>query len=89
MRIKKRRIEKQIGKNLLKQERSRSHSSSNKKEINDNENSNSKRQKLDPFNHNGVTQASIVDTKVMSMAKMFESLIGVTKVAMEKINDQD
>jgi hypothetical protein len=59
----KRRIEKQIKKSSHLLNRSRSHSSSNLQEKMDEENSNFKRQKLDSFNHNGISQASnVVET---------------------------
>jgi hypothetical protein len=59
----KRRIDKQIGKGSHLLNRSRSHSSSNEEEKMDGESSNFKRQKLDSFNHNGISQASnVVET---------------------------
>jgi hypothetical protein len=51
----KRRIEKQIKKGSHLLNRSRSHSSSNLNEKMDEESSNFKRQKLDSFNHNGIS----------------------------------
>ena len=51
----KRRIEKQIEKGSHLLNRSRSHSSSNEEEKMDEESSHLKRQKIDSFNHNGIS----------------------------------
>ncbi len=90
-----RRVEKQIGKLSTyyipgKDKSERNHS--NLKQLQSEgliESINLKRQKLHPKDSLEGSQAlPSVDSQVKSLAKMYESLMGVTKTAMEKMDDQ-